>query len=76
LVAGDLHEVGHNGDPKLPGIPSVGLLQRHVSHRAYLIDKPRNTPEAVVNVLGNSIIAFTAMQVADHQGNALGDLSL
>jgi hypothetical protein len=60
-VGGDLHEVGHNGDPNNRGqIPSAGLLQWHVSHYAYLIDKLRNTPEAGGNVLDNSVIIFTA----------------
>ncbi len=60
-VGGDVHEVGHNGDPNNRGqIPSAGLLQWHVSHYAYLIDKLRNTPEAGGNVLDNSMIVFTA----------------
>jgi len=60
-VGGDLHEVGHNGDPNNRGqIPSAGLLQWHVSHYAYLLDKLRNTPEAGGNVLDNSMIVFTA----------------
>ncbi len=60
-VGGDLHEVGHNGDPNNRGqIPSAGLLQWHISHYAYLIDKLRNTPEAGGNVLDNSMIVFTA----------------
>ena len=60
-VGGDLHEVGHNGDPNNRGqIPSAGLLQWHISHYAYLIDKLRNTPEAGGSVLDNSMIVFTA----------------
>lgn len=60
-VGGDIHEVGHNGDPNNRGqIPSAGLLQWHVSHYAYLIDKLRNTPEGGGNVLDNSMIVFTA----------------
>jgi hypothetical protein len=59
-VGGDLHEVGHNGDPDNRGqIPSAGLLQWHISHYAYLIDKLRNTPEGAGNVLDNSVIIFT-----------------
>jgi hypothetical protein len=59
-VGGDLHEVGHNGDPSNRGqIPSAGLLQWHISHYAYLIDKLRSTPEAGGNVLDNSVIIFT-----------------
>ena len=60
-VGGDLHEVGHNGDPNNRGqIPSAGLLGWHISHYAYLIDKLRNTPEAGGNALDNSMIVFTA----------------
>jgi hypothetical protein len=60
-VGGDLHEVGHNGDPNNRGqIPSAGLLQWHVSHYAYLIDKLRNTPEGGGSVLDHSMIVFTA----------------
>lgn len=60
-VGGDLHEVGHNGDPDNRGqIPSAGLLQWHISHYAYLIDKLRSTPEGSGNVLDNSMIVFTA----------------
>ena len=60
-VGGDLHDVGHNGDPNNRGqIPSAGLLQWHISHYAYLIDKLRNTPEAGGSVLDNSMIVFTA----------------
>lgn len=59
-VGGDLHEVGHNGDPDNRGqIPSAGLLQWHVSHYAYLIDKLRNTPEGEGNVLDQSVVVFT-----------------
>ncbi len=60
-VGGDLHEVGHNGDPDNRGqIPSAGLLSWHVSHYAYLIDKLRSTPEGGGNVLDNSVLVFTA----------------
>jgi hypothetical protein len=59
-VGGDLHEVGHNGDPDNRGqIPSAGLLQWHVSHYAYLIDKLRDTPEGDGNVLDHSVVVFT-----------------
>jgi hypothetical protein len=59
-VGGDLHEVGHNGDPDNRGqIPSAGLLQWHVSHYAYLIDKLRNTPEGDGSVLDHSVVVFT-----------------
>lgn len=60
-VSGDLHEVGHNGDPDNRGqIPSAGLLQWHISHYAYLMDKLRNTPEGDGSVLDNSVLVFTA----------------
>jgi hypothetical protein len=59
-VGGDLHEVGHNGDPDNRGqIPSAGLLQWHVSHYAYLIDKLRSTPEGDGSVLDHSVVVFT-----------------
>jgi hypothetical protein len=59
-VGGDLHEVGHNGDPDNRGqIPSAGLLGWHISHYAYLVNKLRNTPEGGGNVLDNSAIVFT-----------------
>ncbi len=59
-VGGDLHEVGHNGDPDNRGqIPSAGLLGWHISHYAYLIDKLRNTPEGGGSVLDNSVLVFT-----------------
>jgi hypothetical protein len=59
-VGGDLHEVGHNGDPDNRGqIPSAGLLQWQVSHYAYLIDKLRNTPEGDGSVLDHSVLVFT-----------------
>ncbi|MGB5812667.1 MAG: DUF1552 domain-containing protein [Polyangiales bacterium] len=60
-VGGDLHEVGHNGDPDNRGqIPSAGLLGWHVSHYAYLIDKLRTTPEGDGNALDNTVLVFTA----------------
>ncbi|MEM7137016.1 MAG: DUF1552 domain-containing protein [Myxococcota bacterium] len=60
-VGGDLHEVGHNGDPNNRGqIPSAALLGWHISHYAYLIDKLRNTPEAGGNALDNTVLVFTA----------------
>jgi len=60
-VGGDLHEVGHNGDPNNRGqIPSAGLLGWHISHYAYLVDKLRNTPEGDGNALDNTVLVFTA----------------
>lgn len=60
-VGGDLHEVGHNGDPNNRGqIPSAGLLGWHVSHYAYLVDKLRSTPEGDGNALDNTVLVFTA----------------
>lgn len=57
----DLHELGHNGDGDNRGqVPSSGLLQWHISHYAYLIDKLKNTPEAGGNVLDNCVLVFTA----------------
>ncbi len=51
-VGGDLHEVGHNGDPNNRGqIPSAGLLHWHISRYTYLIDKLRSTPDASGNML-------------------------
>ena len=59
-INGDLHEVGHNGDPNNRGaIASAGFLQWHLSHYAYLVDKLRSTPEGSGSVLDNSVIVFT-----------------
>jgi hypothetical protein len=58
-VRADLHEVGHNGDANNRGQFIVSLLlQWHISHYAYLLDKLKNTPEGAGNVLDNSAIVF------------------
>ncbi len=60
-IDGDLHEVGHNGDPNNRGaIVSAGFLQWQLSHYAYLIDKLRNTSEGGGSVLDNCALVFTA----------------
>ena len=61
----DLHEVGHNGDVNNRGQKAVSLmLQWHISHYAYLLDKLKNTPEGAGNALDNSVIVF--MNEAGH----------
>ena len=56
----DLHELGHNGDVNNKGQKAVSLmLQWHVSHYAYLLEKLRSTPEGSGNMLDNSVIVFT-----------------
>ena len=56
----DLHELGHNGDSDNRGQFHVSLmLQWHLSHYAYLIEKMRDTPEGDGNLLDNSVIVFT-----------------
>jgi hypothetical protein len=55
----DLHEVGHNGDVDFRGQLAVSLLlQWHISHYAYLLDKLKSTPEGDGTVLDNSAIIF------------------
>ncbi len=55
----DVHELGHNGDVDNRGQLAMSvMLQWHVSHYAYLIDKLKNTPEGAGNVLDNSAIVF------------------
>lgn len=59
-IRADLHELGHNGDPDNRGqVCSSGLLQWHISHYAYLVDKLRNTPEGGGSVLDNCAVVFT-----------------
>lgn len=56
----DVHELGHNGDVNNRGQKAVStMLQWHISHYAYLLDKLRNTPEGAGTVLDNSVIVFT-----------------
>jgi hypothetical protein len=70
-VHADQHECGHNGDAMTRGqIPVSTILQWHISHYAYLLDKLKNTPEGAGNVLDNSSIVF--MPEAGH-GTQLND---
>ena len=56
----DLHELGHNGDTENRGqLPVSLMLQWHISHYAYLMDKLKNTPEGAGNALDNSVMVFT-----------------
>jgi len=56
----DLHELGHNGDTANRGQFHVSMmLQWHISHYAYLMQKLKDTPEAGGNVLDNTILVFT-----------------
>jgi hypothetical protein len=58
-IRADLHEVGHNGDTEFRGqLPVSLLLQWHLGHYAYLLDKLKSTPEGAGNVLDNSVIVF------------------
>jgi hypothetical protein len=58
-IHADQHECGHNGDAMTRGqIPVSTLLQWHISHYAYLLDKLKNSPEGAGNVLDNSSIVF------------------
>ncbi|MBW2461914.1 MAG: DUF1552 domain-containing protein [Deltaproteobacteria bacterium] len=57
----DLHELGHNGDTNNRGQFHVSMmLQWHISHYAYLMQKLKDTPEGGGNVLDNSTLVFTA----------------
>ena len=70
-VRADQHECGHNGDATTRGqIPVSTILQWHISHYAYLLDKLKNTPEGAGTVLDNSAIVF--MPEAGH-GTQLND---
>jgi hypothetical protein len=56
----DLHELGHNGDTANRGQFHVSMmLQWHIGHYAYLMQKLKDTPEAGGNVLDNSVLVFT-----------------
>jgi hypothetical protein len=58
-IRADLHEVGHNGDAEFRGqLPVSLLLQWHITHYAYLLDKLKSTPEGAGTVLDNSVIVF------------------
>jgi hypothetical protein len=55
----DLHELGHNGDTENRGQFHVSkMLEWHISHYAYLMQKMKDTPEAGGNVLDNTILVF------------------
>lgn len=57
----DLHELGHNGDTRNRGQFHVSMmLQWHIGHYAYLMQKLKDTPEAGGNVLDNTVLVFTA----------------
>jgi hypothetical protein len=72
-VRADLHEVGHNGDVDNRGqLPVSLLLQWHIAHYAYLMQKLKDTPEGDGNVLDNSVLVF--MPEAGH-GRQLNDAS-
>ncbi|WP_157069978.1 DUF1552 domain-containing protein [Sandaracinus amylolyticus] len=59
-IYADLHEVGHNGDANTRGQFAVSLMmQWHVSHYAYLIDKMRGTSEGDGSLLDHSVVVFT-----------------
>ncbi len=56
----DLHELGHNGDTNNRGQFHVSMmLQWHISHYAYLMQKLKDTPEGGGTVLDNSVLVFT-----------------
>jgi hypothetical protein len=58
-IRADLHEVGHNGDTEFRGqLPVSLLLQWHIGHYAYLLDKLKNTPEGTGTLLDNSVLVF------------------
>jgi hypothetical protein len=58
-IRADLHEVGHNGDTEMRGQLAVSLmLQWHITHYAYLLDKLKATPEGASTLLDNSAIIF------------------
>jgi hypothetical protein len=56
----DVHELGHNGDVGNRGqLPVSVMLQWHLSHYAYLLQKLRDTPEGSGNALDRSVVVFT-----------------
>lgn len=58
-ILADQHEVGHNGDANNRGQLAVStVLQWHISHYAYLLEKLAATPEGAGSVLDNSAIVF------------------
>lgn len=55
----DLHELGHNGDVNNRGqIPVSTMLQWHVSHYAYLMQKMKDTVEGDGTLLDHSAVLF------------------
>lgn len=55
----DVHEIGHGGDANNRGqLPVSMLLQWHISHYAYLLDKLKSTPEGDGNLLDHSAVVF------------------
>jgi hypothetical protein len=72
-IRGDIHEIGHNGDPDSKGQLQVSLMLKwHLQEYAYLLRKLKETPEGDGNVLDNSAIVF--MPEAGH-GTQLNDSS-
>ncbi len=58
-IRADLHEVGHNGDAEFRGqLPVSLMLQWHLSHYAYLIDKLKSTSEGAGTLLDSSALVF------------------
>lgn len=58
-ILSDQHEVGHNGDANNRGQLAVStVLQWHVSHYAYLLERLASTQEGAGTVLDNSAIVF------------------
>jgi hypothetical protein len=59
-IYADLHEIGHNGDANTRGQFAVSLMmQWHVSHYAYLMQKMADTPEGDGTLLDHSVLVFT-----------------
>lgn len=59
-IYADLHEIGHNGDANTRGQFAVSLMmQWHVSHYAYLLQKMSETPEGDGTLLDHSVVVFT-----------------
>ncbi len=60
-VGVDQHELGHSGNGIDTGGPSMAMARMidwHVDHYAYLINKLKSTPEGTGNVLDNSALVF------------------
>ncbi len=55
----DLHEVGHNGDPRIRGTTAVSkVVAWHVKHFAYLVGKLRDTPEGSGRLIDNTVLVL------------------